>query len=278
MSNNTFNQPFPVDQSVYPYNHVTQTRAGHIFEVDDTLGNERIHEKHKTGTFREIRPDGSKVTVIVSDRHTTVCGNDFVTITGNANVTINGSANLTVNGNYNLEVNGSMNTTVKGEYKLKVGAAYKNEVGGDKAENIVGKKDSIVGNGVSNTVRAGGVTSMVIGSIEETVLGGYTGIYTGSCDITGALGVSLSAPAGAATIGGLSASVDSATVLNLTSLAATNMTSTYTNISTALVTILVGSLVATGDVRSLAGTRGLNTHMHAAGGYMSGLTTIPLVG
>jgi len=278
MSNNTYNQPFPVDQSVYPYNHVTQTRAGHIFEVDDTLGNERIHEKHKTGTFREIRPDGSKVTVVVSDRHTTVCGSDFVTITGDANITINGSANLTVNGNYNLEVNGSMNTTVKGEYKLKVGASYKNEVGGDKAENIVGKKDSIVGNGVSNTVRAGGVISMVIGSIEETVLGGYTGAFTGSCDITGALGVSLSAPAGAATLGGLSASVDSATVLNLTSLAATNMTSTYTNISTALVTILVGSLIATGDVRSLAGTRGLNTHMHAAGGYMSGLTTIPLVG
>lgn len=266
MPNNTFNHPFPSDQSVYPYNHVTQTRAGHVFEVDDTLGNERIHEKHKSGTSRTIDARGQLSVLVVSDSYTTVCGNDFVTINGDANITINGSANLTVNGNYNLEVNGSMNQTVKGEYRLKVGAAYKNEVLGDKAENIVGKKDSIIGNGVNNTVRAGGIKNMVIGSVEDTVLGGYTGIYTGSSATTALLGVSMSSPAGPATVGGLTAAIDGVSTLTLTSLGPTLMYSTMTNMTTALVNVLGGAVIAALDVRAGAGITGLLTHTHIGDG------------
>lgn len=269
----TFNQPFPTWQSVYPYNNVTQTRSGHVFEVDDTLGNERIHEKHKSGTYRSIDASGALSVMVVSNRYTTVCGEDSITIMGNANITINGSANLTVNGNYNLEVNGSMNQTVKGEYRLKVGAAYKNEVLGDKAENIVGKKDSIVGNGVNNTIRAGGVKNMVVGGIEETVLGGFTGIYTGSSDTTALLGASMTSPAGAAKVGGMTASIDGVSMLNLTSLGPTMMMSTYTNMTTSLVSVLGGALVAAGDVRAGAGVTGLLTHLHVGDG--TGSTPAP---
>jgi hypothetical protein len=266
MANNTFNHPFPTDQSVYPYNNVTQTRSGHIFEIDDTLGNERIHEKHKSGTSRIIDAEGKLSVMVVSNRYTTICGEDFVTIMGDANITVNGSANLTVNGNYNVEVNGNMNQTVKGEYRLKVGAAYKNEVLGDKAENIAGKKDSIVGNGVNNTVRGGGIKNMVVGSIEETVAGGYTGIYTGSSSTTALLGASMTAPAGAATIGGMTAAIDGVSMLTLTSLGPTMMYSTVTNMTTPLVNVLGGALIAAGDVRALGGTTGLATHIHLGDG------------
>jgi hypothetical protein len=260
------NQPFPTNQSVYPYNNVTQTRSGHVFEVDDTLGNERIHEKHKSGTCRTIDATGALSVTVVSNRYTTVCGEDSISIIGNANITINGSANLTVNGDYNVEVNGSMSQTVKGQYRLKVGGAYKNEVLGDKAENIAGKKDSIIGNGVNNTIRGGGIKSMVVGSIEETVAGGYTGIYTGSSSTTALLGASMTAPAGAATIGGMTAAIDGVSMLTLTSLGPTNMFSTVTNMTTPLVNILGGALIAAGDVRALAGARGLLTHIHLGDG------------
>lgn len=260
------NQPFPTNQSVYPYNNVTQTRSGHVFEVDDTLGNERIHEKHKSGTCRTIDATGALSVTVVSNRYTAVCGEDNITIAGDANITINGSANLTVNGDYNVEVNGSMNQTVKGQYRLKVGGAYKNEVLGDKAENIVGKKDSIVGNGVNNTVRAGGIKNMIVGSIDESVLGGYTGIYTGSSSTTALTGISMTSPAGPARLGGMNAAVDSATTLNLTSLAGTLMTSSFTNMTTALVNVLGGAVIAAGDVRALGGTTGLATHMHLGDG------------
>ena len=267
---NTFNQPFPNDQSIYPYNNVTQTRSGHVFEVDDTLVNERINEKHKSGTVRTVLPDGSLNTTIVKNNYTVVCGDNNVTIEGIASFTFGTKnnptyVNITINGDCNMEVNGNYTQTVKGEYKLKCGS-YKNEVLGDKAESVVGKKDSIIGNGVNNTVRAGGVKSMVVGSVEKTVLGGYTGIYTGAADTTALLGVSMSSPAGPATIGGLSACVDSATTLNMTSLGLTNMTSSFTNITTPLVTVLGGGVVAAGDVRAAAGTTGLLTHLHLGDG------------
>lgn len=280
MSNSAFNDPFPTDQSVYPYNNVTQTRSGHVFEVDDTLGAERIHEKHKSGTYRTIDARGGLTTVVVSNRYTTICGEDYIKIEGDANITINGSANLTINGDYNVEVNGNMNQTVKGEYRLKVGAAYKNEVSGDKAENVVGKKDSIIGNGVNNTIRAGGIKNMVVGSIEETVAGSYTGIYTGSSSTTALTGISMTSPAGPATLGGLNAAVDSATTLNLTSLAGTLMTSSFTNMTTPLLNVLGGAIMATGDVRALSGARGLVTHIHLGDGAPGSPapTTPPIAG
>ena len=39
----------------YPHNHVTETESGHVIEVDDTKGKERIHVFHKSGTFIEIQ-------------------------------------------------------------------------------------------------------------------------------------------------------------------------------------------------------------------------------
>ena len=38
----------------YPHNHVTKTKSGHIIEVDDTPGAERLRTYHKSGTYTEI--------------------------------------------------------------------------------------------------------------------------------------------------------------------------------------------------------------------------------
>jgi hypothetical protein len=258
----TFSTPQQSNQSVYPYNNVTRSRSGHLFEVDDTLGEERIHQKHKSGTYYEIGPDGTHTTTVVSDRYTTVCGTDTIAITGDANIAVNGTVNLTINGNYNLEVNGNMSQTVKGEYKLKVGAAHKTEVGGDIGENIIGRKESVIGNGLINTVRAGGVTNAFIGGLTQNVVGDTTSICTGSVSMTGLTGMNLTSPAGPATLGGLSAGVDSATGLTLTGLGFINMYAGVTNMSTPLVNILGGALIASLDVRALSGGVGLATHIH----------------
>ena len=45
----------------YPNNKVTQTTSGHIIEIDDTENAERIHIRHKSGSFVEFHPDGSVV-------------------------------------------------------------------------------------------------------------------------------------------------------------------------------------------------------------------------
>ena len=41
-------------QPVYPYNNVTQTRSGHMFELDDTKGRERVRLQHRANTFIEM--------------------------------------------------------------------------------------------------------------------------------------------------------------------------------------------------------------------------------
>lgn len=274
----SYNSPQPENQAVYPFNNVTQTRSGHVFEVDDTFGSERIHEKHKSGTSRTIMPDGSSVITVVGDNHTTIIGSDFVTISGSANVTINGNANMTINGNYNVEVNGSMSHTVKSDYKLKVGGAYKAEISGDKAENIVGKKDLIVSGGINNTISGGGIISNIVGSTETNISGSRNETITGSANTTALFGVSMNSPAGPATIGGMVAGIDSATVLTMTSLGMTNMTSSFTNITTPVVNVLGGAVIASLDVYALAGIRSLATHMHIADGASpSPLLTTPAV-
>ena len=81
---NTVNQP------TYPYNNVKQTRSGHMFEMDDTKGRERVRLQHRTGTFIEMHPDGSEVhkvfgdgyEITVKDKHVQILGKCIVEIVG----------------------------------------------------------------------------------------------------------------------------------------------------------------------------------------------------
>ena len=87
----------PVDPygGVYPKNHVYETESGHLKEYDDTPNKERIRERHKSGTFYEIHPNGDKVTHIVNDRYTVIASDDALQVKGNVNIVIGGNINLT---------------------------------------------------------------------------------------------------------------------------------------------------------------------------------------
>ena len=52
----------PYISGVYPYNHVVETESGHIMEIDDSPGAERLYRQHRTGTFEEIHANGDMVT------------------------------------------------------------------------------------------------------------------------------------------------------------------------------------------------------------------------
>ena len=111
-------------ESVYPYNHVYESESGHIKEYDDTEGAERIGEWHRTGTFYEIHPDGSRVEKIVKDDFEVIIGDDHCHIHGKCNVTIESDSNVLINGNANVEVNGDANEMIAGDYKLKIGGDF----------------------------------------------------------------------------------------------------------------------------------------------------------
>ena len=107
-------------KSKYPYNHVTETESGHVFEVDDTLGAERIHEYHRTGTFYEVQPTGDKVTKVVGDDFEIDLKNKLIYIKGDYTMTVDGDYFLNVKGSKVEHISGHCFQTVRGTRVTKV--------------------------------------------------------------------------------------------------------------------------------------------------------------
>jgi len=115
-----FNEPTTPYNAQYPYNHVHESEAGHLREVDDTPGAERIHERHNSGTGYEIHPKGDKVTRVKSDNYTLVTGDDFAHIKGNSSTTVDGGIRVFVNadgatedGHYTIEIGNNANVNIQ---------------------------------------------------------------------------------------------------------------------------------------------------------------------
>lgn len=143
----------------YPDNHVIETKSGHLIEIDDTDGIERIHVRHKKGTYFEIHADGSvskkvkgteqqiisgdenilvegsvrintndKADLVIQDKvHVKVNAGDVVieVLEGNADISVKGNANLNIEGNMNTSVEGDMTTNVKGDSITNVDGEWK---------------------------------------------------------------------------------------------------------------------------------------------------------
>ena len=115
-----FDEPETPYASTYPHNHVYESEAGHIREIDDTPGKERIHERHSSGSGYEIHPDGTKVTRVKQDNYTLTTNDDFVHIKGNSSTTVDGGIRVFVNAdgstddhNYTIQVGNNANVNIQ---------------------------------------------------------------------------------------------------------------------------------------------------------------------
>ncbi len=164
----TFDQPAIPYNAEYPYNNVYESESGHIREIDDTSGAERIHERHRTGTSYEIDANGNKVEIIKGESYRLLSNKEQVQITGNSDITIDGRHKLyinksnTLNNHYDIQIGagasiniqvdsgdvnihtiqGKINMNAGGDYNLKVGGNYTVEVAGNTLETIEGTKTS----------------------------------------------------------------------------------------------------------------------------------------
>jgi len=93
-------EPESAYNAKYPYNKVLRTESGHVIELDDTPGKERIHVYHTSGTYTEIDKNGRKVDKIVD--------NYFEIVLKDQTVHIKGNVNILVDGTYTLESKGNM--------------------------------------------------------------------------------------------------------------------------------------------------------------------------
>ena len=114
-----FSEPTTPYDAQYPHNHVYESEGGHIMEIDDTPGKERIHERHASGSGYEIGPDGTKVTRVKGDNYDLVTGDNFAHIKGNSSTTTDGGIRVFVNAdatsgsNYTIEVGNNSNVNIQ---------------------------------------------------------------------------------------------------------------------------------------------------------------------
>ena len=131
-SNTLFGITEPEDlrsNHVYPHNQVKQSTSGHYEEWDDTPSNERLGLSHKSGTFREIRPDGTKVEKIVGSSYKIIAEGENVYVEGVCNLHVNSNCNTYIKGDWNIQVDGSMDLDVKNVITMdsKEGNFYLNQ-------------------------------------------------------------------------------------------------------------------------------------------------------
>ncbi len=135
-------EPEPTYAAEYPYNHVNQTESGHVFEMDDTKDGERVHMAHKSGTFFEIGPDGTKVDKVLKDKYTITAGDDYVSISGDCKVTISGDALILIEGDAKVQIEGDLKQKVIGDYELTVGGDMSITTAGDLDVKVAGSQTS----------------------------------------------------------------------------------------------------------------------------------------
>lgn len=126
----TWDEPQTPYNSSYPYNKVIESESGHIIEIDDTVGVERLHLYHRSGTFTEIYPDGIKVEKIVGNNYKIALEEQYEHIQNRYNLTIDGPFNIFVQNNCKFIVTGDMDLEVGGNLTTKVGGNYNVSVKG----------------------------------------------------------------------------------------------------------------------------------------------------
>ena len=124
----SFDEPHPRGISTtgtstgqYPFNHVHESESGHISEIDDTPGGERLHREHKSGTYEEIVADGTRTVKVIGDDYELVAGSSNIQVKGNINLTCDGTKREFVRGDYILEVAGNYSRKIGKSEQVKIG-------------------------------------------------------------------------------------------------------------------------------------------------------------
>ena len=108
-------------EAKYPMCHTHESESGHVHEIDDTPGKERLGKWHRTGTFEEIHPDGTQVNKSVKDSYKITMKDDYCHIHGDCKITIDGNANVLVKKDATIQVDGDCRHKVGKNYDISVG-------------------------------------------------------------------------------------------------------------------------------------------------------------
>lgn len=159
-----FSEPATAYDAVYPFNHVYESESGHVSEVDDTPGKERLHRYHRSGTFEEIHPNGTRVVKGVK-RGYNIYLEDFYLSAG-------ADAALTAKNDFLIKAGQIMNLDSGSDMNLDSGANRNEHVGKDNNVKISGNKYVVI-DGDCRVLIKGNSFLSVEGNLETAVKGDY---------------------------------------------------------------------------------------------------------
>ena len=278
----------PASSSSYPKNQVKKTITGHIVEIDDTPGNERMLYRHRTGSGIEMRADG---TVIVSSVDNTVRitgGDEKVIVEGDGEISYNGNLTLNVTGDFDLKVGGNFNVVTSGDkFEETRGARreiieknFEQKAKTNRSEYTLGVHTETVLKD-RNTITKGNLKDIIEGNVER--VGGGKLLMTAQ-DIITLSSPNINIGAKSLTVIGDSGTIGGENIIGYDynhytghSLTATDTISTNTAIVSQRTTSpeFVGSLTGNADTATQAGRAGTAGVLGAGGSAGSKVTGTP---
>lgn len=171
----------------YNYNKVYESESGHMTEIDDTPGNERLRWQHGVsnnyvewlgsgnrnskvyGNSKEaiegnnfLKTGGNKKENVMGNNTLYVVGNNYITVDGNGVLHILGDSSVSVDGNQDVTIRGKSNITIIGDSVVNCQSNADINVEGNATTKV---------NGDMNTEVAGNYSLKVGGNISETASG-----------------------------------------------------------------------------------------------------------
>ena len=162
----------PAASTQYGMADIRETASGHVIELNDTPGGERIMLRHKTGAGIEVRPDGTVLVVSTKNKVEVCHGSNEVIVEGEAHLTYKGNLTLNVTGDYNVNCR-DYNVHARGSKSEQIDNNSKTSVFGNSGNTIAGSLiQSVAGNttnltlGTQTLVTKGNLVVATEGSAE----------------------------------------------------------------------------------------------------------------
>lgn len=195
-----FSEPKTPYAAKYPYNHVYESESGHVIEVDDSPGAERLHWYHRSGSFKEIHPSGLEVNKSVNHQYNFVyldhyCGVGYnYNLDAKQNVRMQSGEvfNIKSGTDHNRQVGGSLNATVTSDSNTKIGSV-KNVSVGENSNELVGESKNTLSKNIyekgSEVIHLYGTNEVVITSATRIQIFAPIVEIIGDTKVTGSLSV-----------------------------------------------------------------------------------------
>lgn len=113
--------------SSYTYNQVIQSASGHMIELDDTPGGERVQIIDKNGNYSEMNLSSyidkavkDKINIVLGELKEHISGNASSQFDGNVSRTVNNSLIDHIMGNSTIDSDGNVNWTIGGNLTITV--------------------------------------------------------------------------------------------------------------------------------------------------------------